>query len=430
MTVRFQSLYNGFERLPRRPLLNAGKTHSFMRIVARFSMSRFLLSFGLLGTITSTIYCGMVVAAAVRFGRRRRREQGQPATFLPPVSVLKPLHGTEPGMERNLETFFEQRYPEFELLFCARQETDEGLQLARRVGARYPEVRARYLTCGEPMPRFHNAKVFSLETLDAAAAYDDYVTSDADVRVGPDYLERMVQYLREPEVGLASCVYLGTAHPGAGFSSQLDAVGKSVEMTSGVLVADMIEGTKFALGATMAVRRKSFQQVGGFGELGQFYADDFVLGNRLAKQGTTVLLATHVIRLMVQDSPFSLSFRNQLRWMQSTRRSRPWGHFGTGLTFSVPFGLIGLGWGLLSGRAGVGALWLLWTVVNRWIQASAILRVLGERRWVRGAAIFPLRDALGSVLWVCSYMGENFYYRGKVYRLKDGGVVEAPDEVA
>jgi hypothetical protein len=57
-------------------------------------------------------------------------------------------------------------------------------------------------------------------------------------------------------MGLASCVYLGTAHEGAGFSSQLDAVGKSVEMTSGVLVADMIEGTKFALGATMAVRKQ------------------------------------------------------------------------------------------------------------------------------------------------------------------------------
>ncbi len=396
-----------------------------MRIV-----SRSLFSLALLGTFTSTIYCGMVVTAAVRFGRRRRREGSAPATFLPPVSMLKPLHGTEPGMERNLESFFEQDYPDFELLFCARQETDAGLRLARQVGARYPEVRARYVTCGEPIPRFHNAKVFSLEKLDSVAANDDYITSDADVRVAPDYLRRMVQYLRDPEVGLASCVYLGTAHPGAGFSSQLDAVGKSVEMTSGVLVADMIEGTKFALGATMAVRRRSFQQVGGFSELGQFYADDYVLGNRLAAGGTTVLLATHVIRLMVQDSPFALSFRNQLRWMQSTRRSRPWGHFGSGLTFSVPFGLMGLAWGLLSGRAGVGALWLLGTVVNRWVQASTVLRVLGEDEWMHGAAIYPLRDLLGSLLWVGSYLGENFYYRGKVYRLKQGGVVEAPDEVS
>ena len=105
-------------------------------------------------------------------------------------------------------------------------------------------------------------------------------------------------------MGLASCVYLGTPHEDARLASRLDAVGKSVEMTSGVLVADMLEGTKFALGATMVTRRKSFQDVGGFAELGQFYADDFVLGNRLAEQGTGVLLATHVIRLVVQDSEF------------------------------------------------------------------------------------------------------------------------------
>ncbi len=383
------------------------------------------------GSVTSSIYCGMVVVAAVRFGLRRRREERSAPAFVPSVSMLKPLHGSEAGLEQNIESFFRQQYPgEFELLFCARQDSDEGLQLAKSVGARYPEVHARYETCGEPEPKFHNAKVFSLAKLDSVAKNDLYVTSDADVRVSPDYLLRMVQTLKDPKVGLASCVYLGTAHDGAGFSSQLDAVGKSVEMTSGVLVADMLEGTKFALGATMAVRRKSFQDVGGFGELGQFYADDFVLGNRLAQQGTGVLLATHVIRLMVQDSPFWLSFRNQLRWMQSTRRSRPWGHLGSGLTFAMPFGLLGLLWGLASGHAVLGVAWMAAMVVNRWVQAGSILTAMGDSDRVRGTLIYPLRDLLGSVLWAASYGGENFYYRGKIYRLKNGGRVESTDETA
>src|ERR1700759_2526478 len=99
----------------------------------------------------------MVLAASVRFGLRRRREERAVTDFLPPLSVLKPLHGTEQGMERNLETFFEQDYPDFELLFCARFDDDEGLRLARAVGERYPHVKAKYVTCGEPIPKFHNA---------------------------------------------------------------------------------------------------------------------------------------------------------------------------------------------------------------------------------------------------------------------------------
>lgn len=390
---------------------------------------RILFWVALGGTVTSTIYCLMVIAAAMRFGIRKRREDRAEATFLPPLSVLKPLHGMEPGLERNLETFFEQDYPEFELLFCARHETDEGLKLARRVAERYPHVNARFVTCGEPLPKFHNAKVYSLAKLDSVAQHELFITSDADVRVERDYLRRMVQNLKDPHVGLASCVYLGTVDGGAaaGFSAQLDAVGKSVEMTSGVLVADMLEGTKFALGATMAVRKKSFQDVGGFEELGQFYADDFVLGNRLAAQGTGVQMATHVIRLMVQDTPFGLSFRNQLRWMQSTRRSRPWGHLGSGLTFAMPFGLLGLLWGLLSGHAVLGLVWLSWVIVQRWFQAGAILRVMGDPDWVRGTVIYPVRDLLGGLLWLGSYGGDRFYYRGKIYRLMNGGKVEAPE---
>src|SRR3954454_5438534 len=210
---------------------------------------RILFYIAMCGSVTSTIYCLMVTVAAVRFGVRKRREDRAEITFLPPVSVLKPLHGSEEGLERNIESFFEQDYPEFELLFCARHESDQGLQLARRVGARYPHVYARYVTCGEPPLNFHNAKVYSLAKLDSVAKHALFITSDADVRVTKDYLRRMVQNFKDPRMGLASCVYLGTTDAGsrAGLSSQLDAVGKSVEMTSGVLVADMLEGTKFAL---------------------------------------------------------------------------------------------------------------------------------------------------------------------------------------
>jgi ceramide glucosyltransferase len=379
---------------------------------------RILFWVAVVGMVTSAIYCLMVVVAAVRFALRRRG-MDEAVEFLPPVSVLKPLHGAEPGLERSLETFFEQDYPEFELLFCARHETDEGLRLARRIGERYPGVRARYIACGEP--EYPNAKMFSLGVMSEAARYEFLVTADADARVERDFLQRAVRPMADPKMELAWCLYIGMPNV-SNLATELDAIGKSVEMGSGVLVAEMVEGgTKFALGVIMVLQRQAFYDAGGYADLGQYQAEDYVLGKRLAEQGKGVMISPQVIRLVVPETSFVLSFRNQLRWMQSTRRSRPLGHLGTGLTFSVPFGLLGLAWGLLAGHPGVGALLLLGSCVNRWLQAGVMLKVLGEPRWVRQMAIYPLRDLLGGVLWVFSYLpGHVYYHGGKVSIDADG----------
>lgn len=379
---------------------------------------RILFWVAAIGTITSTIYLVMVVVAGVRFWRRRRRDD-HAGNFLPPVSVLKPLHGTEPGLEQNLTTFFEQDYPDFELLFCARYESDEGLMLAKSLGTRYPSVRASYLTCGEP--KFPNAKMYSLAVMSEAAQNEYIVTADADARIEQDLLRRAVQSLADPKLALASCLYLGTADV-RNLATQLDAVGKSVEMGSGVLVADMVEGgTKFALGVLVLQRRKAFSDAGGCEDLGQYQAEDYVMGKRLAEQGQGVIMAPQVIRLVVPKTSFAASFRNQLRWMQSTRRSRPLGHLGTGLTFSMPFGLIGMFWGMLAGHPGLGAIWLLGGCVNRWLQAGVMLHALGETEWVRQTLIYPLRDLLGSLIWFMSYMPAKVHYHGGHYLITPEG---------
>jgi ceramide glucosyltransferase len=269
--------------------------------------------------------------------------------------------------------------------------------------------------------------MYSLAVMAEAARYEHVVTSDADARIDSSLLRRVVQPLADPQLALSSCLYLGTSDVGgvsdvSNLATQLDAVGKSVEMGSGVLVADMVEGgTKFALGVLVAQRKKAFQDAGGYEDLGNFYAEDFVMGNRLAEQGQRVIMAPQVIRLVVPETSFALSFKNQLRWMQSTRRSRSWGHLGTGLTFAVPFGLMGLLWGVLAGRPVLGVVWLLATCLNRWLQAGVMLRVLGEAKWMWQTLIYPLRDLLGGVLWVSSYLPAEVYYHGGRYSIDADG---------
>src|SRR6266436_309187 len=170
-------------------------------------MLRILLIFGFIGILTSTIYLGLVFAATIRF----RRPKTVPA-FTPPVSVLKPLHGAEPGLREFLEGFFQLDYPEYEILLCARHEADPGLAIARALSEKYPRVPVRIMTSGEPP--WPNARCFSMNTMKSAARHDILVITDSDVRVEPEYLRAVVEPFRQDQTGLVTCVYRGVAVQG------------------------------------------------------------------------------------------------------------------------------------------------------------------------------------------------------------------------
>ncbi len=193
-----------------------------------------------------------------------------------------------------------------------------------------------------------------MEMMEAAAAHDILVISDSDVRVTPDYLRAVALPFADEKVGAITCPYRGVAAEG-GLWARLEAVGMSVEMTAGVLVARMMEGMQFTLGPTMAFRRETIRRMGGFKVTADYCADDFVLGNETFKLGQTVVLSHHAIDHMVINSSFWSSMKHQVRWMKSTRFSRPKGHFGTALTFSMPFGLLGLAAGVLHGTRRLGS---------------------------------------------------------------------------
>jgi ceramide glucosyltransferase len=352
---------------------------------------------------------------AVRLAQCRRALRL--GSFAPPVSLLKPLHGLEPGLESHLQSFFEQDYPEFEVIFCARSDQDAGLEIARRVAARYPKIRSRFL-CSGSAP-YANAKVWSLERMQSAAAHRFFVVSDSDVSVTRGYLRAVMAPFADERVGLVTCLYRGV---GSSFWSRLEAIGMSIEMSAGVLVAEMLEGMKFALGPTMVVRRDCLEETGGFRALGPYHADDFMLGNMIATGGHRVVLSTHTIDHHVLNSSFLPSVLHQIRWMKSTRFSRPKGHFGTALTFSMPYGLLAAGIAVGLHRPLLGGLLLLWSWASRVALGACVgSLVVAEPRVWRSALLYPLRDLLGACYWVASYVSNQVRWRGEVYNLLQDG---------
>lgn len=377
-----------------------------------------LLCVAIAGVLTSTGYLLLLLWAAEGFRRSSREKHERTVEKLPPATMMKPLCGLEPGLEENLASFFAQDYPQFEILFGTRNANDPALKVVDRLCKRYPNVSVKIVYSGEPDQP--NAKVCTLREMFAQASYEYVVISDSDVGVQKDYLRRVVAPLLDDETGLVMCLYRGV--PTGGIWSALEALGMSVEMTSGVVAASRIGTIDFALGPTMATRRSVVESVGGIGVLADYCADDYVLGNMVAKSGRKVVISENVIDHYVVNRSFQGSMRHQARWMLSTRFSIPCGHAASVMSFAMPFGVLAAIAGTLAGHAELGW-WLLgWTLLNRMIMSVAVgWGVLRDRRSLACCWLYPLRDLMGFGFWLASYMGETVEWRGEKYRLTAGG---------
>jgi ceramide glucosyltransferase len=376
------------------------------------------------GLVGSGVFLALVLIAAYRFPRPKPSCAN---ASWPGVSLLKPLCGDEPRLRENLESFFCLPYPEFEIIFSARNASDPALRVVRDLRREYPEVAVSVVLAGEPDRA--NAKVCALEQMFKEASYEYLIISDSDVAVAPDYVHEVVRPLLNRSVGLVTCLYRGV--PSGGLWSRLEALGMSVEMTSGVLIAELLEGMKFALGPTMATRKDVIDATGGFGRLANYCSDDYILGQWVAEAGFEVVLSRHIIEHVAMNRGLRASVLHQVRWMKSTRCSRPLGHLGSGLTFATPFALLGFVVALRAGNPALGWTMLFAGLANRIVQSLAAgWFVVGDRNSLRECWLYPLRDLLGFGFWVWSMLGgRTIVWRGQRYRLLPRGEMVPAEEI-
>ena len=383
--------------------------------------AQIIVAVGIAGTVSATIFLVLSILGAIKFRRSAQQEREMyrgGSANLPPVSVLKPVHGNEARLKEILESFFRQDYPQFEILFAADEPDDTALPVVRELCARYPNIPTKIFVTGEPP--WPNAQNYCYHRLTDAAAHNILVTSDSDVEVAPDYLRAIVPPLLDPEVGAVTCLFRGKS--AGGFWADLDAIGQSVEFSAGVLAGNLLEETKFGLGPTIAVRKDSIARIGGFAGIREYLSNDFAMGNSIYKAGFKVVFAGHVVDHMSSPRTFRQMWHRQLRWAMGTRYSRPKGHLGSGLIFAMPYGILGLigAWAL--GRPVLGLVLLGSAMINRmlecWIIGWWAARDPVARRWM---LLYPLRDLHGFVIWCASYLSKRSLWRDNDYELLKGG---------
>jgi len=336
--------------------------------------------------------------------------------YLPPVSILKPARGLDHEAYENLRSFCRQDYPCFEILIGVDDPEDPYVALAGRLKEEFPHLPIRLVVTP---PVGANRKVGILDRLAREARYDVLAVSDSDTRVGPDYLRRIVAPLADERVGLVTCPY--REEKAVSFPAVLQALYIGATFIPSVMVARYVLAMRFALGASLALRARDLEKIGGFASFADYLADDYQIGARLGAAGFRVHLADYVVSCIAGPTSFRDLWRREVRWARCSRLSQPWGYLGLPVTFSIPLALLfclGYGWSFPGWAVLAGSL-----LLRLWV-AHAAAGCLGDQTSRENLFWLPLRDVLTALVWVAGFLGRRVVWRGESFLLHRDGRME------
>lgn len=355
-------------------------------------------------------YYLVVLLAAVSFLRSRRST----AAFTPPVTLLKPLKGTDPNAYENFRSHVLQNYPEVQIVFGVNDASDPAVPLVEQLKREFPDRDIQLVVAERVLGT--NRKVSNLAQMLPAAKHPFLLINDGDIRVAPDYLARVMAPFADANIGMVTALYRG--HAAGSFGSRLESFGIATEFTPGVLTARLLEGgLHFGLGSTLTFRREALDQIGGFEPLADYLADDYELGQRIS-ESAKIELSDVVVETMLPPYTLGEAWQHELRWGRTQRGARPGGYAGRIVTFGVL-------WSVLAVIAAKGALWA-WALLG----AALLLRILialfvgakvaGDQTASVRLWMLPIREVFGFCVWAASFFGRKVVWRGESFILREG----------
>ncbi len=367
---------------------------------------------GLLG-VAGTAYFVLGMWAALRY--RAESKKVLASGFVPPVSILKSLKGTDPHMLAAFVSHCTLDYPEYEMLFGVNDPGDPAVAVVNQVRERFPQLNLQVIDC--PQVLGPNGKVSTLAQMLPQARYEHILINDSDIVAPADYLRGVMAPFADPKVGMGTTLYRAVA--GSTLWSKIEALGLSSDFAGGVLLARALEGgIRFGLGATMATTKTILGEIGGLGQLADYLGDDYELGARIAASGFTVQLSGPIVETALPDYDFREFWLHQMRWARNVKDRRPGQSFGLIVTF-------GFAWAILAVLVHPFS-WWTWAIlaiaaVTRFASAIVIGRgVLDDRQLLRDLWLLPLRDFVALAVWVASYFGDTVMWRGVRFKLRKG----------
>jgi len=328
------------------------------------------------------------------------------------VSILKPVRGLDPAFREALASHTRLHGP-YEVLCGVTPLADSGLDdpavpVLREFTAAHPQL--RMVVCETAAP---NRKAGVLAQLVREARYPVIVVNDADIRVEPDYLERVTAPLEDARNGLVTCLF---RVEGSTFAARFEGLGVSTGFAPSALVARTVGVDEFAMGSTLAFRRADLDRIGGFEAISAYLADDYQLGARIHGLGLKCVISDVVVSTNMGGT-WSQVWRHQIRWARTVRVSKPGGYLGLPVTSATVWALVAAGMGAWEYAAAVLAMRMIAATASGWW-------VLRSRDVLKLWLLIPLSDVFGFAVWCVGLFGRTVEWRGLKLRLDAEGRIQ------
>jgi ceramide glucosyltransferase len=374
-----------------------------------------LMYIGLACLIVGASYALLTVLALLVWRcSKRSRSPG----VLPPVTVLKPLCGCEPGLYEALRSFCTQDYPEFQVVFGIRDPTDSARPIAERLKAEFPHSSIDIVV--NPQLHGQNCKVSNLINMLPFAKYDWLTIADSDTMVDSSYLADVTAPLADRNVGLVTCVYHGVPTPDVW--SRLGAMYINEWYIPSVLLAWLFGHQAYVSGQTICLSQETLRTIGGLTQIADHLADDYRLGELVRRSGRRVVLSPYVVTGAHHEPSLYAVARHEIRWMRTLAVLRPLSFRGLFLTFSLPLAAIGFLFAFEASSSA--AVPILMSII---LSARLILhfghRLGGSRSIFVDLWLLPVRDLLIFWVWVCSFFTSEIHWRGLEFDVDSEGIM-------
>jgi ceramide glucosyltransferase len=374
---------------------------------------------GILGVVTLALAAAYTLLALVAVLVWGRRKAVAAALGLPPVTVLKPLCGAEPGLYENLRTFCLQEYPQFQIVFGISEDTDPALAVVTRLVHEFPALAIDVVV--NPQQHGHNRKISSLINMLEHADHDMLVMADSDAFVRPDYLTSVTAPLLDRKVGLVTCLYHG--EPTRPVWSRLGAMYINEWYMPSVLLAWLFGHQNYVSGQTLCMRRDTLQAIGGLRGIADHLADDYELGQQVRRLGLRIVLSSYVLKAEHHEPTLQSLVGHELRWMRTLCVLKPRSFRFIFFTFSLPLALLGLLLVIPESYFTTVALPLFQVTVAARLALHLEHRIRDRRSLFADLWLLPARDLLICWVWCRSFFTSRFTWRGSDFHVGADGIM-------